>query len=82
MHEVEIDPLTGEPRMAHIVPPKDGVEAAVRVMEARMEGTAVEALCGHVFIPSRDPKALPPCGKCLLIFESKTGSNDGGWKDS
>ena len=50
--------------MAHIVKTEPGEDAAGKVLEARIYGTPLEALCGHVWIPSRDPKQLPLCDKC------------------
>ena len=52
---------TGEPMVAHIVKVAPGESAAAKVLEARINGTPVEALCGHVWVPARDPKQLPVC---------------------
>ena len=60
---------TGEPTHAHIVKVGPGESAAAKVLEARIYGTPLEALCGHVWIPSRDPKQLPLCEKCKEIYE-------------
>jgi Protein of unknown function (DUF3039) len=51
-----------EDRVAHIAP-------ADKITEAYITGTPVEALCGAVFVPSRDPKSLPVCQACKEIFE-------------
>lgn len=51
--------LDGEDRVAHIVAP------ASLVTEAYITGTPVEALCGHVFVPSRDPENYPECQGCV-----------------
>ena len=59
---------TGEPSMAHIVKTEPGEDAASKVLEA---------LCGHVWIPSRDPKQLPLCDKCKDIYETYRMFNDG-----
>lgn len=75
--DVEMDPTTGEPRLSHIVPPKDGKEGHVLVMEARIEGTAVTALCGHVLVPSRNPENFPNCQRCIEVFKANTGESDG-----
>jgi uncharacterized C2H2 Zn-finger protein len=32
-------------------------------------GSAVVALCGKVWIPSRDPQKFPVCPDCKKIFE-------------
>ena len=81
LDQVSVDPLTGESRAAHLIPPKDGKAGHVRAMEARLEGTPIEALCGLVLVPSRDPKNLPSCARCLVVFQETTGQSD-GWKDA
>jgi hypothetical protein len=68
---------TGEPAMAHIVKTKPGENAAAKVLEARIYGTPIEALCGHVWVPSRDPKQLPMCQACKEIYDMYRGFNDG-----
>lgn len=30
---------------------------------------AVEALCGYVFVPMRNPKGLPICQGCKAVYE-------------
>ena len=68
---------TGEPSSAHIVKTDPGENAAAKVLEARIYGTPLEALCGHVWVPSRDPKQLPICEKCKGIYEMYQAFNDG-----
>ena len=68
---------TGEPAVAHIVKTEPGETAAAKVLEARIYGTPIEALCGHVWVPSRDPKQLPLCEKCKGIYEMYRSFNDG-----
>jgi hypothetical protein len=46
-----------------------GETATAKILEARVMGTPVEALCGHVWVPSRDPKQLPLCQACKDIYE-------------
>lgn len=70
---------TGSPTYAHIVGPKDGKDGATRVMEARFNGTAIKALCGHVYTPGRDTTKYPPCPPCVELFEAKTDP-EGEWK--
>ena len=67
----------GEPTNAHIVKVEPGESAAAKVLEARIYGTPVEALCGHVWVPSRDPKQLPLCEQCKSIYEMYRAFNDG-----
>ena len=68
---------TGEPVMAHIVKTEPGESAVAKVLEARIYGTPVEALCGYVWVPSRDPKQLPVCQKCKEVYEVYRAFNDG-----
>ncbi len=79
--DVDLDPdertETGEPANAHIVKTRPGENAAALVLEARINGTPVEALCGHVWVPSRDPKRLPVCEECKNIYEMYRAFNDG-----
>ncbi len=60
---------TDEPAQAHIVKVQPGESAVAKVVEARIYGTPVEALCGHVWVPSRDPKQLPLCQQCKSIYD-------------
>lgn len=55
---------TDDPRLAHIVKP------ASAVTQAYIEGTEVTALCGKRWVPTRDPKGLPVCGRCRELAES------------
>ena len=75
--ELDENPETEEPTAAHIVKVAPGESAAAKVLEARIYGTPLEALCGHVWIPSRDPKQLPLCEKCKSIYEMYRAFNDG-----
>jgi hypothetical protein len=70
-------PQTGEPISAHIVKTKPGENAAAKVLEARIYGTPLEALCGHVWVPSRDPKQLPLCEQCKSVYDMYKAFNDG-----
>lgn len=58
-----------DPAHAHIVKVGPGESATAKVVEARIYGTPVEALCGHVWVPSRDPQQLPLCQECKSIYE-------------
>jgi hypothetical protein len=61
----ELDPG----KHAHIVVTKPNENAAAVILEARIMGTPVTALCGHVFVPQRDPQKLPVCPKCKEIYD-------------
>ena len=41
-----------------------------KVTEGYVMGTPVQALCGKVFITSRDPLKYPICPKCKAIVEA------------
>ena len=73
----DITPQTGEPVVAHIVKTELGENAAAKVLEARINGTPLEALCGHVWVPSRDPKQVPMCQKCKDIYDTYRMFNEG-----
>jgi len=69
-------PLTNDggdhDRFAHYVyrlkgDPRD---AKTLVTEAIVTGTPVRALCGKVWVPSRDPKNFPVCPECKDILET------------
>lgn len=74
--DVDETPQTGEPIVAHIVKVDPGESAAAKVLEARIYGTPIEALCGHVWVPSRDPKNLPLCQRCKEIYEMYRAFNE------
>ena len=57
-------------RFSHYVP-KD------KLMEALVNGTPVRALCGKVWVPSRDPKKYPVCPECKEIWENLPPGDDG-----
>lgn len=73
------DPETDDDdsNVAHIVKYGPGEDATAKVLEARISGTPVEALCGHVWVPSRDPRTLPVCPRCAEIYEMYRMANDG-----
>ena len=41
-----------------------------KIMEAMVNGTPIRALCGKVWVPSRDPQRFPVCPECKEIYES------------
>lgn len=57
-------------RLSHYVP-KD------KLMEAMINGTPVVALCGKVWIPSRDPEKFPVCPECKEIWAQMKKGDDG-----
>lgn len=40
-----------------------------KITEAMVMGTPIVALCGKVWVPSRDPQKFPVCPKCKEIYE-------------
>jgi hypothetical protein len=56
-------------RFSHYVP-KD------ELMAAMVNGTPVIALCGKVWVPSRDPEKYPVCPECKEIWESMREGDD------
>jgi len=67
-------------RMSHIV--LEGFRArrgrflplGTNIVESMVTGTPVRALCGKVWVPSRDPNRYPLCPTCREIAEAR------GWK--
>ncbi|MBN9107054.1 MAG: DUF3039 domain-containing protein [Propionibacteriaceae bacterium] len=50
-------------RFSHYVPKN-------KLTEAMVMGTPVIALCGKVWVPSRNPDRYPVCPECKEIWES------------
>ena len=50
-----------EDRFSHYVP-KD------KLMAAMVDGVPVKALCGKMWVPTRDPDRFPICPNCKEIF--------------
>lgn len=46
------------------------------LVEAMMNGWHIIALCGHTFIPMRDPQKFPVCQKCQAIHDSLPDGGD------
>lgn len=38
------------------------------ILRAYVEGTLVEALCGVLFVPTRDPERYPTCPECAALM--------------
>lgn len=70
---------TDDPGKAtHIVFVPEGSQttAHAMVLEARINGTEVEALCGYRWVPHRNPKDYPVCQKCLDIYQQPGDHRD------
>lgn len=61
--EIEHQNKTSIPRYAHYA-------ESVSVTEGYVIGRPIVAVCGEVFVPSRDPKKFPICPICKEIVES------------
>lgn len=68
---------TDKTEAAHIVKTEGDENAIAKVLEARVHGLLIEALCGYQWVPSRDPKQLPVCEECKEIYETYKMFNDG-----
>ena len=47
-----------------------------KIMEAMVTGTPIRALCGKVWVPSRNPDRYPVCPECKEIWESLRPGDD------
>jgi len=47
-----------------------------KLTEAMVMGTPVVALCGKVWVPSRDPERFPVCPECKEAWESLRDDQD------
>lgn len=50
-------------KFSHYVPKE-------KLTDAMIMGTPVVALCGKVWVPSRDPERFPVCPECKEIWET------------
>lgn len=41
-----------------------------KIVESAVMGNAVVALCGKIWIPSRDPQKFPVCPTCQEVYEA------------
>jgi DUF3039 family protein len=41
-----------------------------KIVDSQVNGTPMVALCGKIWVPSRDPKRYPVCPECKEIYES------------
>ena len=47
-----------------------------KLTEAMVMGTPVRALCGKVWVPSRDPERFPTCPECQEAWEKLPKDDD------
>ncbi|AYW78499.1 DUF3039 domain-containing protein [Propionibacterium acidifaciens] len=60
-----------EERFSHYVP-------KAKLTEALVMGTPVVALCGKVWVPTRNPDRFPVCPTCKEIWEQMRPGEDKG----
>ena len=48
-----------------------------KIVDSMVTGTPVQALCGKVWVPSRDPKRYPVCPTCKEIYERLPAGDSG-----
>ena len=71
--EEQVQPSLGDgdhERFSHYV-------AKDKLTDALVNGTPVVALCGKVWVPSRDPQRFPICPECKEIYD-QIPPGDGG----
>ena len=49
-----------------------------QILPSALEGTPVVALCGKVWVPSRDPQRFPVCPECKDIWDQMQSGDEGG----
>lgn len=62
-----------ETKTPEIANPDDGGDVAHIVrkedqMTGYFEGQEITALCGHKWVPTKDPEPLPRCGLCMAAL--------------
>jgi hypothetical protein len=61
-------------RYAHIIKRSEALDGYVN-------GKPIEALCGHVFVPSENPEDKPICQGCKNVYEDdEARSHVAGWR--
>jgi hypothetical protein len=70
--ETGLDPRLAKPEsgegdtFTHVVRGLPGQDASAMVTQAYVNGTVLVALCGHRWIPSKDPRKHPVCEPCMV----------------
>jgi hypothetical protein len=52
-----------------------------KLTEALVVGTPVVALCGKVWVPSRDPNRFPICPECKRLYELGPEGREREWRE-
>jgi len=64
LHDVVVD----DPHKSHMIYTPDGEwPSEAWIAKARANRLEVEALCGHKFVPDRDPMSHPVCEACIEV---------------
>lgn len=67
--EAVLDEPGDHERLSHYVNKND-------LMEAMLSGNPVTALCGKVWVPTRDGLKFPPCPECKEIWEGMPSADE------
>lgn len=52
-----------------------------KLTEALVMGSPVIALCGKVWVPSRDPQRYPVCPECKRLFDAGPDGRKREWEE-
>ena len=52
-----------------------------KIVDSSVLGTPLTALCGKVWVPSRDPKKYPVCPECKRLYELGPDGRMNEWRD-
>lgn len=75
LHDVDL----ADPTKAHMIyHPADMPSGEAWIAKARAEQLEVEALCGHKFVPERDPMAHPLREPCIEVAGIIVAQNNPG----
>lgn len=70
----ELDVRPSDPALDNEEPIESHIVRKDDQMRAYIEGVPVEALCGKVWVPSRDPQRYPVCERCKEIMGRLKGA--------
>ncbi|MCL2736433.1 MAG: DUF3039 domain-containing protein [Propionibacteriaceae bacterium] len=62
-HDERLQDDQGHERLSHYV-------SREKLTEAMVMGTPVVALCGKIWVPSRNPEKYPVCPQCKEIWDA------------
>ncbi|HTW20555.1 MAG TPA: DUF3039 domain-containing protein [Mycobacteriales bacterium] len=52
-----------------------------KITEAMVTGTPIVALCGKVWVPTRDPSRYPVCPECKRLYELGPEGRMNEWQE-